>query len=632
VKTTSIIKAITSGRIPRVIMPMILILYLLTGSSCSTLANALLKAGDSVIGKVDSAGDYALVFVQHNNLEWMKEMVEDYGLDVNEKVLLNGKTGKCAPLYLVNYEYQDVPFSKYLLEKGADPNIAYGDTTILSQIDKFELIKLLVEYGADINLQDSSGNSAIDYAVDFRTIKFYIQNGAKISQKSLQRIHDSEINAGIYQEARLLFTTASEQGLKFNDDPIFEAAVLGDTNRFIELYNLPTDIGDSVQDKNNPNLPFYVTAFCGSEALELLLKNGFTIDSTDKDGHDLLWIAANSGNVDVIKYLVENGANLNFNTYDPGSEDPLKSAIYYGYHDAVKYMLEKGAQFNINEVTGYDGDGAGWDANYGLSPTSSIQAAAMNGDTKMLDILQEYGYPFNENTYYVGLEFAIAFQQFDVLNYFLEKGADPNYVDNRNGDEESLLVVCARFGDAESAEILRKHGIVIGTSESDALTEAVDYGNYELAEYLLQNGMDVNSRKKYEDGSIGASAWEEAEQRGYFDMVKLLVDHGVNVNDQDVAFLACEGGGSSRIINYLLEHGADINSKDSYGDTALSNAVSSHYSDKEYEGLAKHDLDNVKLLLELGADVTIANDKGKTALDIAKENKDKEVIKLLEEQ
>jgi ankyrin repeat protein len=51
----------------------------------------------------------------------------------------------------------------------------------------------------------------------------------------------------------------------------------------------------------------------------------------------------------------------------------------------------------------------------------------------------------------------------------------------------------------------------------------------------------------------------------------------------------------------------------------------------QYEEIAKHSLDNVKLLLDLGADVSIKDENGETALDIAKKNKDKEVIKLLEE-
>ena len=63
----------------------------------------------------------------------------------------------------------DIKIAKLLLDFGADTNIADPNgTSALHYATRFtnkEIIKLLVAYGADINLKDSKGFSALDYAL-----------------------------------------------------------------------------------------------------------------------------------------------------------------------------------------------------------------------------------------------------------------------------------------------------------------------------------------------------------------------------------------------------------------------------------------------------------------------------------
>lgn len=75
-------------------------------------------------------------------------------------------------------------------------------------------------------------------------------------------------------------------------------------------------------------------------------------------------------------------------------------------------------------------------------------------------------------------------------------------------------------------------------------------------------------------------------------------------------------------IEAELANGADVNMQDDYGDTPLHNLF---YSDGA-------DYDTVQLLLDAGADVTIENMDGDTALDLATDYtvQDAEVIALLE--
>ncbi len=71
------------------------------------------------------------------------------------------------------------------------------------------------------------------------------------------------------------------------------------------------------------------------------------------------------------------------------------------------------------------------------------------------------------------------------------------------------------------------------------------------------------------------------------------------------------------IAKLLIQHGADVNSKDCNGWNPLMVAVNRGYmSDPN-----KQSLEFAKLLIDNGADVNAKNNNGKTALDYAKKTK-----------
>ena len=77
-------------------------------------------------------------------------------------------------------------------------------------------------------------------------------------------------------------------------------------------------------------------------------------------------------------------------------------------------------------------------------------------------------------------------------------------------------------------------------------------------------------------------------------------------------------GSYAEVVKLLLAKGADINVKNSNGETALMAASS------------RGNADVVKLLLDKGADINVKNSKGKTALAIAKDKGKTEIVAMLE--
>ena len=106
-----------------------------------------------------------------------------------------------------------------------------------------------------------------------------------------------------------------------------------------------------------------------------------------------------------------------------------------------------------------------------------------------------------------------------------------------------------------------------------------------------------------EDGNTGLHL---AAERGHTDVVKELLDAGVDVNirgcDNWTPLIAAAMMGKERSVQLLVEAGADLTSRQDDGDSALHRAAA-----------GRHDA-VIKILLEKGIDVNMRNNTGWTAL------------------
>ena len=229
------------------------ILFLIT-----TLLFALALCGcdKSITAPVATPIEYAYthgVFFECDNFELMKERVEEDGVNVNGLIYDKKSMRKVSPLYLVQQENYKPRVAKYLLEQGADPNVAYGKTTLLmcaSGADQnsyadMNFCELLIEYGADINAEDDMGKTSLDYAATglLEKTKFLLKNGAMVSKKTMEIVNksiESMYSDSLYSVPKLIFEAAKEQKVSYKENPLFEATVLGDTDRVIKLIKKAT--------------------------------------------------------------------------------------------------------------------------------------------------------------------------------------------------------------------------------------------------------------------------------------------------------------------------------------------------------------------------------------------------------
>ncbi len=150
-----------------------------------------------------------------------------------------------------------------------------------------------------------------------------------------------------------------------------------------------------------------------------------------------------------------------------------------------------------------------------------------------------------------------------------------------------------------------------------ALSEAVKEGDIDKVQGALNVGASPNC---VIDNDGNTALMEAVGKEGEGPMVKLLIEHGADVNHaNNRGFTAFMLATNIDVARLLIEAGADVNHADNNGDTALIWAA-----DEKDE-----DPDMVKLLIEHGADVNRVNNDGKTALIWAAENRYRDIVRLL---
>ena len=110
------------------------------------------------------------------------------------------------------------------------------------------------------------------------------------------------------------------------------------------------------------------------------------------------------------------------------------------------------------------------------------------------------------------------------------------------------------------------------------------------------------------------------------DLFLKLINDGVDVDERDynnlTALWYAAQEGCYEMAKILIEHNADIEVKDRFGNTPLSNAV--------YDHRKVHNGQLIKLLVDAGADVNAENNYGVSPLKLAKTLADFPYLDLLE--
>ena len=127
--------------------------------------------------------------------------------------------------------------------------------------------------------------------------------------------------------------------------------------------------------------------------------------------------AAKGGHLEIVKYLLEKGGNIN------DKDDKCRTALIYASMsvdlETVKYLIEKGADVNAKDNNG----------------STALMDASSGGCLEIIKYLIENGADINDkdNDGSTALIYASRKGHLETVEYLLEKGADVN-IKNNNGE------------------------------------------------------------------------------------------------------------------------------------------------------------------------------------------------------
>ena len=231
-------------------------------------------------------------------------------------------------------------------------------------------------------------------------------------------------------------------------------------------------------------------------------------------GRTLLSFAAGEGHDDIIRLLLEKGAEIEVKG-GKYNYTPLSWAARNGHEAVVKLLLDKGAETEVK------------DNKFGRT---SLLWAAENGHKAVVKLLLEKGAETEVKEDKFGrtsLLWAAENGHVAVVKLLLEKGAETEVKDNDFG--RTSLLWAARNGHEAVVKLLLEKGAEIEAKENDfgrtSLLWAARNGHEAVVKLLLEKGAEI----KVKEGNYSFTPLFWAAENGHKAVVKLLLDKGPGI-------------------------------------------------------------------------------------------------------
>lgn len=394
----------------------------------------------------------------------------------------------------------------------------------------------------------------------------------------------------------------------------------------MEAWILNTPNINTCLDNGQTMLLYLVARHDNADALRLLIENGADLQTHCTPRYEALFIAAiNNPSVQIIETLLNNGANIVERDYEKNTALIL-AATFNRSAKVINALLDYGLKTYTTNQYGFN---------------ALMLAAYENGRLPILQTLIDNGSDVNgtDAEGHTPLMAAAIRGRDEVMQYLIARGADFNAVD-KNGvsvldyyNKRYYLKTLNFTIDpmASPSERLVKEFQFIADNHhryNNALKKSVFErdADYAVAD-ALKNLADVDVTDNY-----GCTALlNAARNNNNFSVFEKLVEARANVNatcagqKSALMFLSAHAkpdnkpAEQTKKAHYLVKNGADINTKDDNGNTALMYAVGNQ-ADNSY----------ILNLINDGADLNTTNKMQETALWIAvRQEKAPETLKLL---
>ncbi len=440
------------------------------------------------------------------------------------------------------------------------------DDTRLSQAIKDgdrQAARSLIKEGAGVNAPDPDGTTPLHWAVeanDLDTVQLLLHAGARAAARNRYGVTPLSLAAGNGNAAivdLLLKAGADPSATLPGGQTILMTAARSGNPDAVRLLIRGSDVNARESTYGETAL-MWAAAQNHPGAVQVLLEHGAEINARSDElkysqdhfglegvntilphGHwTALMYAGRQGSLEAARALLAGGADRNL--VDPDGTTALVLAIINGHYDTAALLAEQGADPNIGDTAGM---------------------AALYAAVDMNTLGEVYGRPERPSH--------SKMTALDLMSVLLAHGANPNAQlrsptlprahtpgESTLAEGSTPLMRAAKNGDAAAMRLLLDHGADPSIAQKNHTTAL-----------MLAAGLGRG---------LGVFAKDYATEAQLLEGVKVLVEHGVDVNaenDRGQTAMHFAVRASDDIVRYLAAHGARVDVKDKQGHTPLDAAL-----------------------------------------------------------
>ena len=417
-------------------------------------------------------------------------------------------------------------------------------------------VQSLLDSHVNVDVPDGDGTTALIWAADrddVETADLLLRAGADVkaaNEYGVTALYAAAASTDAAMTEKLLAAGADPNArLSSGVTPLMEAARRGNlaTVRLLLAGRADPDAQETNAGQNA--LMWAISERHGAVTAELV-QHGADVNVRSKNGYSPISFAAQQGDTDSIRALIEAGANVN-DVAPKSGLTPILIASAMGRTKAALLLLDKGADPNVVAANGYSPLHLAAKRKGAVAIVSALLAHKANPNVRLnakKPIETINGITLNGAT---PLALACDINNFDTVKALVEGGADPLIP-----TEEHTTPVMMAAGAAIYATRPR-------SPEERALA-------IKTVKFLVEHGSEVNG--------AGQFGWTAVHSAAY-----------MGLND---------------VIEYLAGKGANLDAKDEFGQTPLSIAnttLTKEVSTHGYQAPRVIHRDTIALLLKLGA-------------------------------